>query len=122
MKTKSAYFFLLPSILFLSVFYLLPTIQVFYYSLLNYNVFGESGFVGLHNYSKLLGDSNFWYALLNSCIFMLVTPILMFISLLLALMIRETSNTTKFFRSIYFLPVVTPIVIVGIIWRYIFSI
>jgi putative chitobiose transport system permease protein len=121
MKTKSAYFFLLPAILFLSVFYLLPTIQVFYYSLLNYNVFGESGFVGLHNYSKLLGDSNFWYALLNSGIFILVTPILMFISLLLALMVRETSSTTKFFRSIYFLPVVTPIVIVGIIWRYIFS-
>ena len=121
MKTKSAYFFLLPAILFLSVFYLLPTIQVFYYSLLNYNVFGESGFVGLRNYSKLLGDSNFWYALLNSGIFILVTPILMFISLLLALMVRETSSTTKFFRSIYFLPVVTPIVIVGIIWRYIFS-
>ena len=121
MKTKYAYFFLLPAILFLSVFYLLPAAQVFYYSLLDYNVFGNSIFNGLNNYITLFHDSNFWYALLNSGIFILVTPILMFISLFLALMVRETSSKTKFFRSIYFLPVITPIVIVGIIWRYIFS-
>jgi len=121
MKTRYAYLFLLPAILFLAIFYMLPALQVLYFSLLNYNVFGESSFAGLTNYSKLLGDSNFWYALLNSGIFILVTPILMFASLMLALLVRETSTTTKFFRSIYFLPVVTPIVIVGIIWRYIFS-
>lgn len=100
---------------------MLPALQVLYFSLLNYNAFGESGFAGLSNYSRLLDDSNFWYALLNSGIFILVTPVLMFVSLMLALLVRETSTTTKFFRSIYFLPVVTPIVIVGIIWRYIFS-
>lgn len=100
---------------------MLPALQVLYFSLLNYNAFGESSFAGLSNYSRLLEDSNFWYALLNSGIFILVTPVLMFVSLMLALLVRETSTTTKFFRSIYFLPVVTPIVIVGIIWRYIFS-
>ena len=121
MKTKYAYFFLLPAILFLTIFYLLPTAQVFYFSLLDYNIFGSSIFTGLNNYIILFHDSNFWYALLNSGIFILVTPVLMFISLMLALLVRETSNTSKFFRSIYFFPVVTPIVIVGIIWRYIFS-
>ncbi len=121
MKTRYAYLFLLPAILFLTIFYMLPALQVLYFSLLNYNVFGESSFAGLTNYSRLLDDSNFWYALLNSGIFILVTPILMFVSLMLALLVRETSTITKFFRSIYFLPVVTPIVIVGIIWRYIFS-
>lgn len=121
MKTKYAYYFLLPAILFLTIFYLLPTAQVFYFSLLDYNVFGSSIFTGLNNYTALFHDSNFLYALLNSGIFILVTPVLMFISLMLALLVRETSSTSKFFRSIYFLPVVTPIVIVGIIWRYIFS-
>lgn len=121
MKTKYAYFFLLPAILFLTIFYLLPTVQVFYFSLLDYNVFGSSIFTGFGNYIALFHDSNFWYALLNSGIFILVTPVLMFISLMLALLVRETSSTSKFFRSIYFLPLVTPIVIVGIIWRYIFS-
>lgn len=121
MKTKYAYFFLLPAILFLTIFYLLPTAQVFYFSLLDYNVFGSSIFTGLNNYTALFHDSNFLYALLNSGIFILVTPVLIFISLMLALLVRETSGTSKFFRSIYFLPVVTPIVIVGIIWRYIFS-
>lgn len=121
MKTKYAYAFLLPAIFFISFFYLFPTFQVFYFSLLKYNAFGESSFAGLLNYTKLLNDTNFWYALLNSGIFILVTPVLMFISLILALLVRETSTTIKLFRSIYFLPVVIPIVIVGIIWRYIFA-
>ena len=121
MKSRYAYFFLLPAILLLSVFYFLPTIQVLYFSLLDYNVFGESTFNGLSNYLRLFNDPNFWFAVLNSGIFILVTPVLMFLSLMLALLVRETSSTNKIFRSLFFLPVVTPIVIVGIIWRYIFS-
>lgn len=121
MKSRYAYLFLLPAILFLTVFYLIPSIQVFYFSLLNFNVFGAKSFAGLNNYSRLLSDSNFWYAVLNSGLFTLVTPVLMFISLLLALVVRENSTKNKFLRAIFFMPVVTPIVIVGIIWRYIFS-
>lgn len=121
MKPNHAYFFLLPAILFLAVFYFIPSIEVFYFSLLNYNVFGANRFAGLNNYSRLLSDSNFWYALLNSSLFVLVTPILMFISLFLALVVRENSGRNKTFRAVFFLPVITPVVIVGIIWRYIFS-
>ena len=121
MKNTKAYYFLLPAILLLGFFSVIPTLQVFYYSFLKYNVFASNKFVGFDNYINLFHDSNFWWALLNSIIFLAVTPMLMFLSLLLALVVRENSRTSKFFRSIYFLPVVTPIVIVGIIWKWIFN-
>ncbi len=121
MKSGKAYYFLLPALLFLGAFSLLPTLQVFYYSFLKYNAFGKSVFIGFDNYAKLFSDSNFWWAVLNSLIFILITPVLMIISLLLALMIRKPNNKIKFLRSVYFLPVVTPVVIVGIIWRWIFA-
>lgn len=121
MKHKAAYFFLFPAILFLSVFAFLPMIQIFYFSLLDYNVFGENSFAGLSNYIRLFNDSNFWWTLLNSLIFISVTPLLMIISLSLALMVRQTSGLSKVFRTAYFVPVITPIVIAGIIWRWIFA-
>ncbi len=121
MRKKVAYYFLLPAFLFIVFFSFFPTIQVFYYSFLKYNVFGSSEFIGLNNYIKLFSDSNFWWSLLNSLIFLLVTPVLMTISLILALMVRDTNRITNFFRSIYFLPVVTPILIAGIIWKWIFN-
>lgn len=121
MRKKTAYYFLLPAILFIVFFSLFPTLQVFYYSFLKYNVFGSSRFIGLENYVKLFNDSNFWWALLNSLLFLLVTPVLMVISLMLALMVRNTNRITNFFRSVYFLPVVTPILIAGIIWKWIFN-
>ncbi|MBU2446953.1 MAG: sugar ABC transporter permease [Bacteroidetes bacterium] len=96
-------------------------ILIFYYSLLRYNVFEPSQFILFDNYLKLFSDKTFWQTFINSLIYLLVTPILIIISLILALAVREATSGAKFFRTIYFLPVVTPIVIVGIIWRWIFS-
>lgn len=121
MKHKAAYFFMFPAFLFLSLFAFFPMIQIFYFSLLDYNVFGENSFAGLSNYIRLFNDSNFWWTLLNSLIFISVTPLLIIISLSLALMVRQTSGLSKVFRTAYFFPVITPIVIAGIIWRWIFA-
>ena len=121
MKSKAVYWFLLPAFLMLIFFAFFPALQVFYYSFLDYNVFNGNTFIGLQNYSKLFSDPNFWDAFKNSLIFLIVTPVLMILSLMLALMIREKSGTSSFFRSLFFLPVVTPIVIAGIIWRWIFA-
>ncbi len=121
MKSKSAYWFLLPAFLLLILFAFLPTLQVFYYSFLDYNVFNGNTFIGLKNYIKLFNDPAFWDALKNSLIFLIVTPLLMVLSLMLALMVREKNRASNFFRSMFFLPVVTPIVIAGITWRWIFA-
>ncbi len=121
MSRRTPYFFLLPAIVFLAWFMVVPALQIFYYSFLNYSVFSASTFVGMENYRRLFADVNFWWTLLNSFLFILVTPVLMFLSLVLALCVRNLQRGTKLFRTFYFLPVITPIVIAGIIWRWIFA-
>jgi len=121
MKKNFQYRFITPAIVLLLLFSILPMLQVFYYSFMKYNIFQGSRFTGLDNYIKLVSDSKFWYALLNSVLYISVTPVLIVVSLFMALMIRNTSAFSKIFRSIYFLPVVTPIVVVGIIWRWILA-
>jgi len=121
MKSNKAYLFLLPAFMFLILFGLIPMLQIVYYSFLDYNLINEGQFTFLSNYSKLLSDEVFWIVLVNSFLFILATPLIIIISLTLALMLRESNKTSKFFRSVYFFPVVTPLVISGIIWRWIFA-
>jgi len=120
-KDPRAYLFLFPAFLLLTVFVFIPMIQIFCYSLLDYNIFEGASFSGFSNFRRLFSDPSFWYAVMNSFIFILVTPLLIVASLSLALALRQTTKLNKFFRSVYFLPVVTPLVIAGIIWRWIFS-
>jgi putative chitobiose transport system permease protein len=121
MKSLKAYLFLFPALLFISFFILIPVLQVIYYSFLDYNFFGESSFTGFNNYSALWNDPDFWSALINSLIFLIVTPVMMILSLLLALAVREQNRKSRFFRTVFFIPVITPVVIAGIIWRWIFA-
>jgi putative chitobiose transport system permease protein len=121
MKHKAVYFFLLPGIIFISAFALLPMLQIVYYSLIDYTLMGSKDFNSFANYKQIFGDEKFWYVLLNSFLYLLVTPILIVLSLLLALLLRENKRISVILRSVYFLPVVTPLVIAGIIWRWIFA-
>lgn len=113
--------FLLPAFVFIILFSSIPALTSFAVSLFKINFFEQSEFVGLKNFIRLFSDKYFYSALLNSFIYLLVTPILAFISLILAVLIKDLNRGQNLFKTIYFLPVVTPIVISGIIWRYIFN-
>jgi putative chitobiose transport system permease protein len=115
------YIFLAPAIGLLLFFVAVPMGQICYYSFLHYSFFHEHVFAGFDNYRRLFSDSNFWWTLLNSFVYVLVTPVLMALSLLLALTVRRALRGATVFRLVYFIPVVTPIVIVGIIWRWMFA-
>lgn len=112
---------ILPGLIFITIFSLLPTFLSFTVSLFKINFFEASRFVGLKNFVKLFSDKYFYQSLLNSLIYLFVTPILAFISLSLAILIKELSSKQQLLKTIYFIPVVTPIVISGIVWRYIFN-
>ncbi len=113
--------FLAPAIGLLLFFVAVPMGQVFYYSFLHYSFFHEHVFAGLDNYRRLFSDSSFWWTLFNSFVYVLVTPVMMVLSLMLALAVRRAVRGAAFFRLVYFIPVITPIVIVGIIWRWMFA-
>jgi multiple sugar transport system permease protein len=79
-------------------------------------------FVGIQNYLDLLNDPLFWIALKNTFYFVLIGgPLSVFVSLGAAVLLNSKLIKYKgFFRIIYFLPVVTTLVAVSIVWRYIY--
>jgi putative chitobiose transport system permease protein len=95
--------------------------QVLSFSVMRYSFFGSNKFVGIENYARLLTDTDFWRTFLNSMLYILVTPVLMIVSLVLALSVRQSIRKAAALRLVFFLPVVTPIVVVGIMWKWIFA-
>jgi raffinose/stachyose/melibiose transport system permease protein len=127
-KTNYSYYlmiflFLLPALLFYGTFNVYGTIMTFYYSTLKWTGIGSSGrFIGLSNYQTLLQDPVLWHSLKNNLI-LVVTSIAIQIplGLVLALIINSKIRGAKFFRTIYFMPMLLSTVAIGILWSLIYD-
>ncbi|MBI2418220.1 MAG: sugar ABC transporter permease [Ignavibacteriales bacterium] len=120
-KSKQTFFFALPAFVFFAVFFCYPVLYVFINSFREENLITAGSFIGFENYTVLLTDIVFWKVLLNSFLYILVTPILIAASLMLALALRGNNRLNRIFRSAFFFPVVTPLVTAGIIWKWMFA-
>jgi len=79
-------------------------------------------FVGVDNFVRLFGDDTFWYSLRNTIIFAIViVPFQSALALLLAVLVNTKMRGTNFFRTVYFLPVVTSIVVVSMLWLFMYQ-
>jgi len=112
------YLFMLPALVIFAVFVFWPAVQIFLLSFTRYSFVHEPAWVGLENYARLAEDTTFRFALLNSFLYLLVTPFLIVVSLGVAFLLNAKVRGLKFFRALYFLPVVTPMIVVGIIWQW----
>jgi putative chitobiose transport system permease protein len=121
MKKLTPYLFIGPAFVLLLIFIIVPMIEVVWFSFLRYSFFGPNEFIGFENYRRLLSDTNFWWTLFNSLMYISVTPILIVVSLVFALSIRDSVRSAKTLRFFFFLPVITPIIVVGIMWKWIFT-
>ncbi len=111
--------FLFPAYIVFIVFIFFPLIYSFYLSFFKYSLLSYSSarFIGLENYIKLIQDSIFWVSLKNTFIFTLGTVFpSMAIGLLFAVILNEKLKLRNFFRTAYFIPVVTSLVAASIIW------
>lgn len=120
-STMVAWAFMAPAMAILLVFVFYPIVFSIPLAFTNFSVFGTTEFVGLNNFKRLVADSDFWKAFWNSCRFVIVVPILQLLSILLALVLNRKMPGSKFFRILYYLPVVTSMVAVAIIWKFIFD-
>ncbi len=111
------YMFLLPSLVIIAVFVLYPTFAVVYYSFTDYTIVTPPVWVGLKNYNWLIHDSTFWKALSHSFIYLLVTPILIFLSVILAIVVNRRLPGISVYRALFFIPVISGSIAVGIAWR-----
>lgn len=111
------YLFILPAVLLLLVFNVIPTFATLTESL--YGVSFRSGrtFVGLGNFQRIFGDPVFWKSLNTTLVFSLfVNPIQVALALLLALLANQSVKGIRFFRSVYLLPVAVSINVTTIVW------
>ncbi len=116
-NSLTPYLFLTPALLAIAVFVLFPMGAVVYYSFTDYSIVTPPEWIGLRNYQQLLKDPIFWQALKHSFIYLLVTPILIFLCILLAIVVNRKLPGINLFRALYYIPVISGSVAVGIAWR-----
>jgi multiple sugar transport system permease protein len=113
---------LLPSLLGMFTFLMLPIASSFVLSFSSWDLIGEIEWVGLANYAKALGDPAVLGALRNTLTFILgYLPSVVVIARGLALLLNRNLKGRTFFRAVYFVPVVTSWVAVSLIWKWLLN-
>jgi len=116
--------FAAPYLVLFTVFLLYPLMKGLYMSLHEWNYLepSQSTFVGLGNYARLLEDPAFWNALWNTLEFVVLTvPLIVGVSLVLALGLNKELKGSRILQFIYFSPYVLTVSVVGLVWAQMFS-
>ena len=111
-----------PAILFVLAFLVYPLGQLVYTSLTSASLLGGGDYVGFKNYIKAWNDAQFWTSLFFTLKYTLfITPILMGLGFLLALLTAENSPLKQFARGAIFLPVVIGLAVSSLLWFWLFD-
>ena len=119
--------FVAPALMLIGLFFFLPVVASLLLSFTDFDIYAlgrldRLRFIGLENYRRLLNDPMFWTALKNTLYFVIVGgPLSVLVSLGAALLVNH--RLTRFqgvFRTLLFLPVVTTLVAVAVVWRYLY--
>ncbi|MDP4099267.1 sugar ABC transporter permease [Paenibacillus sp. P96] len=121
LRTESfaAWAFMAPGLLLLAVFVFWPIIYGIPLSLTNYSVISRTEYVGLENFRHAFADRNFLISLWNSLVYVLIVPFIQIFSILMAVLVNSSRIPgIKVFRTAYYIPVVTSMVAVALIWSW----
>jgi multiple sugar transport system permease protein len=126
-RVPAPWLFLAPGLLLIFVFFFVPVVAALLLSVTDFDLYAigdlaNARFVGVRNYAQLLQTSLFWTALKNTFYFALIGgPLSVAASLGAALLLNAKLVRFKgFFRTVYFIPFVTTLVAVAIVWRYLY--
>lgn len=126
MKQKKFYpnYFTYPAMILFFIFYCIPIITSFIMSFTNWNIrrMDSPEFVGLKNFSRLFGDKYFLLAMKNTVLFAVATTIgIVILGLLLALLLNSAVKGKSFFRTVFYLPAVLSLIVIGIMFKAVFK-
>lgn len=114
--------FILPSLLGTIVFIIIPIVCSFGLSFAKWDLLNPIQFVGLENYKVVLTEPVFVKIIINTFVYAISTSVFgVIIPLILACIINNKIKGADFFKTTYFLPFVTPMIVIGIIWEWIFD-
>jgi multiple sugar transport system permease protein len=126
-RTKEAWIFLSPALAMIGIFFVIPVLAAFTLSFTDFDIYSLGNwkyirFVGFQNYVRIVETPLFWTALKNTFYFVLVGgPLSVAVSLGTALMLNsKLAKYKSLYRTVYFLPVVSSLIAVAIIWRYLY--
>ncbi|MBR1635927.1 MAG: sugar ABC transporter permease [Lachnospiraceae bacterium] len=120
----AAYVFTCPAIALLIAFLMVPMVYTVYYSVFQYQVMRPDDivFIGLENYKKLFADPDFWKALKNTFYFtVLVVPFQLVLALALAMLVSKKFKGVAVFRTMYFSPQLTSMVVIAVLWTVLYN-
>jgi len=123
-QASSAYLLVTPAVILLIAFLLVPMIYTVYYSGFEYQIMrpNKITFIQLDNYMKLFRDKDFWIALKNTIYFtIIVVPLQTSMALVLALLVSKKFKGVAVFRTMYFSPQLTSMVVIAVLWSILYN-
>ena len=121
-KEWTAYLFLAPGLILFAIFTVFAVVYSFYLSFHEWNILEPAKpFVFLDNYARLLSDRRFHRAVINTVYYTaLAVPLTMMAGLFIALLLNNI-RFKGFYRTLYYIPTVTPLVVAAIIWKWVYQ-
>ena len=114
--------FILPALLGTLIFVVIPVICSFGLSFTKWDLLNPIRFVGLDNYKEIFSEALFFKIFWNTVVFALSTSVLgVIIPLILACILNSKIRGSEFYKTAYFLPFITPIIVIGVVWEWIFD-
>ena len=114
--------FVLPAVLGTLIFIIFPVICSFSLSFTDWDLLNEIKFVGLDNYKAVFNDNLFWKMLDNTFVYAISTTVFgVIIPLTLAYILNNKIRGSEFFKTAYFLPFITPMIVIALVWQWIFD-
>lgn len=121
-QTSAAWIFVFPALLGMLIFIIIPIFFSFGLSFAKWDLLNPIQFVGLDNYKEIFTEPLFGKILLNTVVFALATSFFgVIIPLIIAAIMNSKIRGTDFFKTAYFLPFITPMIVIGIVWEWIFD-
>ena len=118
----AGWIFILPALLGTLVFIIIPVFCSFGLSFTKWDLLNPIEFVGLQNYKEIFNEPVFFKILINTIVFAISTSIFgVIIPLILAAILNSKIRGSEFFKTAYFLPFITPMIVIGIVWEWIFD-
>lgn len=121
-KSKSNIIFILPALIGTFIFIIIPIFCSFALSFTEWDLLNDIKFVGFENYKNVLTEPDFLQILVNTFVYAIFTTVFaVIIPLLIASALNTKIRGAEVFKTIYFLPFITPAVVIAIVWSWIFD-
>ena len=118
----TALIFILPAVLGTLIFIVIPVIFSFSLSFVDWDLLSPMKFVGLSNFKDVLTDSTFVQVLINTFVFAIASSVFaVIIPLVLACILNTKIRGRNFYKTAYFLPFITPMIVIAIVWQWVFD-